>query len=203
MSRTRDFVNMIRSAGLDVIRTYQKHSSIYADVRAPNGVETSFFVLARQGAGRDDLDCLARMRRFARQNPAPTPEAVPIPEPVVTVKPKRRIVKPTTTEAAAATAAAELTPIEFYRLCEWIKGLDMAGIPSLDALTIDAMKKIGQAVSEASVREAMQATETDEPEHWNPLPEPHVVVARELAAFMKKLGEEPSPQFARLMQTIG
>ncbi|MGX0136367.1 hypothetical protein [Cupriavidus metallidurans] len=197
MSRVRDLTNMARGAGLEVLRTYQKHSSTYADVRAPNGVETSFFVLSNQGKGKDDLDCQTRMRRFARQNPAPAPvekPESPAPRRTLTVKKE-----PTTT---ASSAEQDLTPKEFYRLCEWIKGTNMGPILSLEALALFATKHIGQPVSEGAVTEAMEATGTPRPEGWDKLPEPNVIMANELAALFKSLGHVPSRNFERMLATL-
>jgi hypothetical protein len=52
------------------------------------------------------------------------------------------------------------------------------------------------------MREAMTATDTPEPEVWTALPDPHVLLARELAAIQAALGQEPSPSFRRFLGTL-
>jgi hypothetical protein len=58
-------------------------------------------------------------------------------------------------------------------------------------------------VSEETMREAMMATDTHEPEIWTALPEPHVIFAHELAAIQAALGQEPTPLFRRSLATVG
>lgn len=193
-SRLRDLVDMVKDAGLAVVQHYSKAGRVCVDVRAPNGVERTFAISLRPGDARGDLNEHAKIRRFAREN-TPIPPAVELPPPVV--KPKDDMKKPT--ETAAAT---ELTPREFYRLCEWLKQANAASVSGLDVLARAASEAIGQPVSEAAMREAMEATDTAEPDAWNPLPEPHVVLARELEALLKQLGTDPSPLFKRMLTSL-
>ncbi|ACR14994.1 hypothetical protein BcepIL02_gp01 [Burkholderia phage BcepIL02] len=202
-SRIRNLVEMVKDAELEVVRHYSKDGRVCVDVRAPNGVERAFAISLRPGDVRGDLNEQSKIRRFAREN-TPIPPAVDIPAPVVTVKQKRSIVKPADqkAETPASTAAQQLTPIEFYRLCEWLKQANAASVSGLDVLARAASEAIGQQVSEAAMREAMEATDTAEPDAWNPLPDPHVVLAREIEALTKALGHEPSPMFRRLLEAL-
>lgn len=202
-SRLRDLVRMVKETELEVVQHYSKSNRVCVDVRAANGVERSFSLSLRPGDVRGDLNEQGKIRRFAREN-TPTPPAVEIPAPVVTVKPKRSIVKPADQKAdtTATPAAQQLTPIEFYRLCEWLKKQTAADFPSVDALALAGARYMGESVSEGTMREAMLATGTAEPESWTALPDPHVVLARELEALTKALGHEPSPIFRRLLASL-
>jgi hypothetical protein len=202
-SRTRTLVNMVKDAELEVVQHYSKAGRVCVDVRAPNGVERMFAISLRPGDARGDLNEQGKIRRFAREN-TPTPPAVEIPAPVVTVKQKRSIMKPADqkAETPASTAAQQLTPIEFYRLCEWLKKQTVADFASVDALALAGAQYMGESVSEGTIREAMQATGTAEPESWTALPDPHVVLARELEALLKQLGTDPSPTFRRFLASL-
>lgn len=193
-SRTRDLVNMVKDAELEVVQHYSKAGRVCVDVRAPNGVERTFAISLRPGDVRGDLNEQSKIRRFAREN-TPIPPAVELPPPVV--KPKDDMKKPT--ETAAAT---ELTPREFYRLCELLKKVDLSTVASIEVAARHMGAELDMKISEEVLREAMEATDTPEPDAWNPLPEPHVVLARELEALLKQLGTDPSPQFKRLLAAL-
>lgn len=212
-NRTRDLVNMVKDAGLEVVEHYRKHSSVCVDARAPNGVERSFHLLEKSSSTRADLDVQTRIRRFARENPAPgadtlvetieTPLPAPEPRaPAAQLKPQKRILKVMKEKITNVTTAAEqeLTMAEFYRLCEWTKKTVGPNVPSLAALALLATSFIGHTVSEKAVHEAMMATETPEPECWNPPKEPHIIVALELEKFMRSLGAEPSEALLNLLR---
>jgi hypothetical protein len=107
------------------------------------------------------------------------------------------------TEQAAATPIRELTRTEFFKLCEWTKAQGaMTAHTSLAALTAAAAAFFDQQMSEDTLREAMEATGIEEPEHWTPLEDSEVILARELKALMESLGNKPSAQFTRLLATL-
>jgi hypothetical protein len=211
MSRNRDLANMAISAGLEPGKVYQKASSTHIECRAPNGATATFFVMTHQGKGKDDLDCLTRMKRFARTNPAP---ALPAAEAKPTLKKRTIVVKRTPTalevpaedaqESAQESAATrELTHKEFHKLCLWLPGTDaLASVASLEALAVAATKFIGQPVSEKVMREVMEAADTPEPEHWHPLPDAQTIVLQELLALFETTGHQPSRNFQRLLDTV-
>ncbi|MFM0608628.1 hypothetical protein PQR05_29280 [Paraburkholderia sediminicola] len=224
-NRIRDIVNMVKAFELELIQHYMKNGRACADVRAPNGVESTFSLSTGGGSDpRGDQIAQQKMRRFARANaaqesaaatpPAIAAHAAPIASRNQT--PKRTILKTTTKTAEAISrigaelakapvtmAAQDLTPTEFYRLCEWTKQQGtMAAHPNREAIALAATSMIGHTVSEDTIREAMEATEMKEPDHWTPPEEPNVILARELSALMKQLGNEPSPQFSRLLANI-
>lgn len=180
-TRTKELVGMVRDAGLQVARTYTKGNRVCVDAVAPNGLAKMFALSQNPGDMRGDLNERALIRRFARQNG-------------VQEQPEEEVKKDEQTPVL-------LTPAEFYKLCVWVKAAAIEA-PNLEALALLAGRHIGQPVSEAVMREAMTATETAEPDHWHPLPEPHIIVANELAAILKQLGVEPSKNFARLMAAL-
>jgi hypothetical protein len=208
MSRLTDVKNMVRSAGLEPLRAYQKHSSIHVDTAAPNGVEHTFFVLTKPGT-RDDVDFLSRMKRFARANPAPMscPDTQPEKEKEVAESKTLTVRKRTPTFESLElpqTAAAELTTKEVIRLSAWLTDTAiMAEHPNLGALARSATILIGHPVSEAIMRDIMDATDTPEPEHWHPLPDANTIVLKELSTMFEQLGYKPSRLFERLLETVG
>lgn len=193
-SRVRDLVEMVKEAGLEVVQHYAKPGRACVDARAPNGLEKMFAVSIKPSDARGDLNEQSKIRRFAREN-TPIPPAVELPPPVVT--PKENMKK-----GSEAVAAQELTPREFFKLCEWLKSRNCGSVSGLDVLARAASSDLGLTVSEAIMREAMEATDTKEPDAWHPLPDPHTVLARELEALMKSLGQEPSTTFKRLLATL-
>lgn len=220
--RTKDLVRMAHQADLEVIGHYRKGVRFYADTRAPNGVEMTFSLSSgRPEDTRGDLNELSRMKRFARSNPAP--QRVPVTPPVVEppkeesappiahstptktktlTMSKAKIVTQTPASPPGLTQAHDLTPTEFYRLCEWIKVQPLANIPSFDGMAMLASKHAGRGLADSTVREAMAATAIEEPEHWNLPKEPHIIVALELEKFMKSLGAEPSEAFLSLLKPV-
>jgi len=209
MSRLTDVKNMVRSAGLEPLRAYQKHSSIHVDTSAPNGVEHTFFVLTKPGT-RDDVDFLSRMKRFARANPAPmscpdtpTPKEEEVSEPKTLTLKKRAAYDRTAPLEVTTTAAMELTTKEVIRLSAWLTDTAiMAEHPNLGALARSATILIGHPVSEAIMRDIMEATDTAEPEHWHPLPDANTIVLKELSTMFEQLGYKPSRLFERLLETV-
>lgn len=197
-SRLRTLINIAKDAGLDVLNHYQKTNRVWVDVRAPNGATSSFAMRAQ--AGRDvhaDLNDAASVKRFARNNGAQHVEEAS------TSEPKKEEPVTAKQSAEASRAAEQLTMREFYQLCEWLKATPMDGIPNIAALALSATDKIGQVVSEATIREVMDATGTAEPEHWHPLPPADIVVVREMSLLLKALGTKPSSDFTRLAASMG
>jgi hypothetical protein len=190
---------MVKDEGLEVVQHYSKPGRICVEAQAPNGVKQTFALTRNNGDVRGDQNERSRIRRFTREN-TPIPPAVEIPPPVIT--PKRSIVKKSDSQEPSSTAAKDLTPIEFYKLCEWLKGINCATLSGIDVLSRAASSALGQEISELTMREAMTATETPEPDAWHPLPDPHVVLARELEGLLKELGHQPSPTLRRLLATM-
>jgi hypothetical protein len=187
-NRMRLLVGFVREAGLILVNHYQKPNKYCVDVQAENGAARTFWLSIKESDLRGDVNERAAIRRFARQNAI---------EVVVTEE-----VMATKKDVKAEGALDQLTPAEFYKLCEWTKAANWAGIANIEAAATLASTHVKQAVSETVLREAMAATETAEPEHWTVLPEPHVVVARELDSLMKLLGHERSRLFARMMELL-
>ncbi|MGH8432527.1 MAG: hypothetical protein ACREUF_19230 [Solimonas sp.] len=152
----------------------------------------------KDGDARNDMNNRSSIRRWASLNAVPSFTAKAKPD---TDENKTTVKAANKTAAAPTPAEHELSRAEFFRLCEWVRTAINATVPNLEALSIAATKHIGHAVSEETVREAMELTSTPEPEHWKPI-EPHVVVARELDALMKSLGQPTSPAFKRLMESL-
>ncbi|MDN7179054.1 hypothetical protein M0D69_13735 [Caballeronia sp. SEWSISQ10-4 2] len=187
--RKRLLLDMVKDAGLEVVTVGMKNNRVAVDARAGNGLTATFQLsTSSKSDPRGDMNENGRIKRFARQNPAPG-AAPQIEE----------------EEAMSNTtpAAKELTQIEFYRLCEWLKIQDLATYASLEVLTAAAARICSHNVSEATVREAMTATGVTDPEVWTAIPDPQIVLARELAAIQYALGHEPSSLFRRYLETLG
>jgi hypothetical protein len=237
-SRLSILVNMVRAADLDLIEHYSKSNRICAEVRAKNGVKTTFMLSNSRGSDpRGDLNEQSRIRRFAVANGGasvadvmpveaktaavvpPAPKPTEVKPAAIKDKPRQRItMKNMTTNAGAAAlatqaqapavavaskAAQELTPIEFYKLCEYVKQTDLTRSGEFEVAVMRSTDALGCAVSESAFREAMQAVGKTEPDDWTKVEEPHVVVARELLGVMVELGHNPSLAFIRLMNTFG
>lgn len=231
--RTRDMTTMVEVAALTLIRTYQAKARLCADVRAPNGVEMTFSLSTGSRSDvRGDLNEQAKMKRFARLNPAASqsPEQiaqreadlVALPAPAVVHKPRRRLAPVTTPVRRAITPPAppittstitmskapttnvveDFTPRQFYLLCEWLKAQKLPLIPSFDALAMLASQHFGMPASEATIKEAIALTELVEPEHWAPPTEPHQILAQEMVTFMRSLGAEPSAAVISLLKHV-
>lgn len=226
-NRTKDIVSLVEAADLELVRHYREASRTCAEVRAQNGNRHTFSISCNGKSDvRGDQIALQKMRRFARENavkpsveqavtaPLPKKEAPKAPtRTVITMKPR----SPTATfieqavpaaevvsakPAPVSEAAQDLMPKEFYRLCEWIKGVRMAQFPSLEALALHARTSTELPVTEGAASEAMEAVEIALPDHWLAPLDPHVVLARELATLMKSLGNEPSRDFTRFLSSL-
>ncbi len=108
----------------------------------------------------------------------------------------------TMTLTAKTSSAAQLAPVDFYRVCEWLKSQTMANIPSSEALAMLAAQHLGSEVTEADMATAMQATGIKEPMHWAEPTDPHAILVRELSTVMKELGVAESPAFANLRDKL-
>ena len=180
--------DMVLDAGLEIVSTGMKNNRVAIEAKAPNSVVGTFQLSTSSRADpRGDLNEHARIKRFARNNPAPG--AAPAIE-------EEEMPKNTT------PAAQQLTPKEFYLLCELIKKVNVASVSSLEVLASSLGNELGMSVSTDAAREAMEATNTPEPEVWTKLPEPAVLLARELEAIQSALGQEPSALFRRYLATI-
>lgn len=102
---------------------------------------------------------------------------------------------PKPTPTAAAKQIRKLTQIEFYQLCEWLKGAKLQDVATFAELERLAHKGTDIDVSASTIREAYAATKLELPEKLRaPAPPDHVVVAKILSDFMRKLGEAPPPE---------
>lgn len=209
--RQKDIMTMAEHAELAVVGCEKKNSRQYATLVAENGVKRTFSIsIGSKGDARGDLNELGAMKRFSRENrvlpgtpPAdprmPAAPAVPPQSPfpvesprkprTMTTEPKKTTMKlPTKTATVSA-----LTPVDFYKVCEWAKAQELATVPCLEAMAMLAGQRLGQAVPEDEMKLVMDTIGIKEPAHWSEPTDPHAIVARELLHIMKKLGEEPSP----------
>ncbi|CAN7543738.1 hypothetical protein LJR130_003834 [Variovorax sp. LjRoot130] len=96
---------------------------------------------------------------------------------------------------APAKTINKISQISFFKLCTWLQTADLKEAHSYQWIADRASPVVGVTVSPSTVREAYTATGVELPERLRaPAVEPHVYVARELAAFMRKLGENPSEE---------
>ena len=142
---------------------------------------------------RGDQNELSAMKRFARENAEQTTQ----PKNRETLTMQKEKAKP-----AIKISTAQLAPIDFYKVCEWLKGQPLATFPNLEALTLGAAKHIASTVTDADIKTAMDATGIAEPEHWSEPTDPHAILVRELSTMMKELGVTESPAFSRLRAAL-
>jgi len=181
--------DMVLDAGLELVSTGFRNNRVAVEAKAPNGLTRTFQLSTSSRIDpRGDLNEHSNIKRFARQNPAPG-EAPAIEETDMSKKP-------------ATHAEKQLTPIEFYRLCELVKKVNAGTVSGIDVFAAGLGNELGLSVSIETAREAMTATGTPEPAEWTQLPDPHVVLARELAAIQEALGQTPSTLFKRYLETL-
>lgn len=198
-NRTRTIVGMAKDVGLEVVSHYRKASRACVEVRAENGVTSEFDISCGSREDRKgDLIMLSRMRRFARTNAlAPLTTAdLETEEPVA--KETLTLKKP---EPVKGTRI-ELTPKEFYTLCEWVKATKLLASCALEQLCDAATMETGAFIQAEVMCEAMEATGTPAPEHWTAMPPAPELIARELATMMEALGTKPSALFSRYLKSL-
>lgn len=192
-NRTKTLINMARGTDSEVLRQYMKQNRVCIDVRAVNGVEQTFCISNKQGDLRGDLNEQARLKRFAKNNAPTKPVEEPVTKETLTLKKL----------PLAGATLAQPTPIEFYKLCEWIKKEDLEKHADIKALAQVAGVEVAPSVGEVhTVSEAIQATGLAGPEHWLPPVDPIRALTRELSLFMEALGNKPSPTFTRLLKFL-
>ncbi len=191
--RQKDIMTMAQMAELAAVRTEKRGNRQFITCRADNSVEREFSInLSGRGDPRGDQNELSAMKRFARENADQN-------------QTKKR---ETLTMAKAAdkytvkSTTAELTPVDFYKVCEWLKAQPLANFPNKEALTLGAAKHIGSTVTDADITTAMDTISISEPPHWSEPTDPHAILVRELSTMMKELGVNASPAFARLRDKL-
>ena len=165
-----------------------------------NGVEREFSIsLGSKSDPRGDLNELSAMKRFARENAEQTPQ----PKHRNTLTMQKDKAKPTIKISTPSEPVVRaLTPVDFYRACEWLKQQNLATFPSMDALVLGAAKHIETAFLLHDMKVAMETVGISEPAHWSEPTDPHTILVRELAMMMKELGVAASPAFARLSAAL-
>ena len=188
--RQKDITTMAEQAELTALRCGKRSGRQFIQCRADNGVEREFSIsLGSKSDPRGDQNELSAMKRFARENAEQTPQ----PKTRETLSMQKDKANP-----ALKISVAQLAPVDFYKVCEWLKSQPLATFPDLEALALGAAKHIGSAVTEADITTAMDATSITAPAHWAEPTDPHAIIVRELATMMKELGHAASPAFARL-----
>lgn len=193
-NRTKTLINMARGTDSEVLRQYMKQNRVCIDVRAANGVEQTFCIPNKQGDLRGDMNEQARIKRFAKINGTvcETVETKPVTEKITLKK-----------LPLAGATLAQPTPIEFYKLCEWIKKEDLTKHADIKALAQVAGVEVAPSVGEIhTLSEAIEATGLECPEHWLPPVDPIRALTRELSLFMEALGNKPTPTFTRLLKFL-
>lgn len=192
--RQKDIITMAEQAELTAVRTEKRNCRQFITCRADNGVEREFSVsTGSRSDPRGDQNELSAMKRFARENAEQTPKTQPKPRETLSMT------KATTkTDAAATTSVQALTPVDFYRACEWVKAQSLANFPNMEALVLGAAKHIESAFMVSDMQVVMKTIGISEPAHWAEPTDPQTILVRELHSMMKDLGVTASPAFARL-----
>jgi hypothetical protein len=95
-----------------------------------------------------------------------------------------------------------LSPVDFYKVCTWLKSQVLENCPSLEALTLQASQFIGTGMTDDEMKLVMQTTETAEPAHWSEPTDPLTIVVRELELMMAELGHKSTPVFEKLANKL-
>lgn len=200
--RQKDLKVLAEEAGLTVLRPVQRRNRVALMCEAPNG-NTAEFTLSNGNTNdaHGDLNERARMRRFARENPAPaTPPqpAQPQKAPSMPARTPATMADQLAAATIAATQVLDLSPVEFLRLSLWLSNQNLALLPSVDALVMEAGKHLGKPVEEGTVRNAMREMALTDPAHWGEPTDPQAIIVRELGLLMQSLGHTPTPAWVKL-----
>lgn len=197
--RQKDLKVLAEEAGLTVLRPVQRRNRVALMCEAPNGV-TAEFTLSN-GSSNDahgDLNERARMRRFARENPAPATPPQPQKATSMPARTPATMAEQLAATNIAATQVLDLSPVEFLRLSLWLSNQDLARLPSVDALVMEAGKHLGKPVEEGTLRNAMREMALTDPAHWGEPTDPQAIIVRELGLLMQSLGHTPTPAWLKL-----
>lgn len=199
--RQKDITTMAEMAELVAVSAEKRNGRQYITCRADNGAERAFSIsLGSKGDARGDQNELSAMKRFARENAEQTPQ--PKKRDTLTMtKPDRN--KPTVTiDPNQEPVVKAMSPVDFYRACEWLKVQNLQTFPDIDALVLGAAKHIETAFLVEDVTVAMKTVGISAPAHWAEPTDPHAILVRELSTVMKELGVAESPAFARLRDKL-
>ena len=192
--RQKDITTMAELAELTALRCEKRNGRQFVRCRADNGVEREFSIsLGSKSDARGDQNELSAMKRFALENAEQTPQ--PKTRETLTMQKAKPAIK---IDGITEPVVKALTPVDFYRACEWLKQQNLANFPSMDALVLGAAKHVETAFLVDDMKVAMETVGISEPPHWSEPTDPHTILVRELATMMKELGHAASPAFARL-----
>lgn len=202
--RQKDIITMAELAELAVVRAEKRDGRQWITCSAENGVERNFSIsLGSRSDPRGDQNELSAMKRFARENAVRPTETV---QPTQPPKRETLTMAKDTTKPTIKIIAPQLAPIDFYKVCEWVKAEhtkhQLAHFPNIEAMSLAAAKHIGSPATDADITAALGATDIKEPEHWAEPTDPHAILVRELNTVMKELGVNASPAFARLRAAL-
>lgn len=197
---------MAEQAGLTAVKFDCRQSRHYLMCEADNGNRLEFWLSTASILDpRAEQNELSRMKRFARENAAPTkaqnvtqpPQTPPKEKPNMTA-PRAAATIDITPKTKPDAQVLDLSPTEFLRLAMWLQNQDLAIIPSMDVLVLECNKHMGRPVEEGSVRSAMGELNKQEPAHWGEPTDPQAIIAREVGRMLKELGMTPTDAFTKL-----
>lgn len=212
--RQKDLKVMAEASGVTPLKFDRRKSRVYLMCEAENGATREFSVSTGGTSDvRGDQNEQSLMKRWARENAKPesTPQPKKAPAtmqtPVAKLSPRQSasMGEQLATQMSGKTVTkepAELGMKDMFRLCTWMKLGDLAKVPSMEALVLEASKHLGVAVQESTVREAMDATGVTEPVHWSEPSDPQAIIVREIGLLLKGLGQAPTDAFSKLAAAI-
>lgn len=203
IKRERELEDMVAKAGLELMNFNKNGAHYQLTLRAPNGATRRFAMAKTPSDVRGDLNQLAVLNRWARENPAPetamsiamrTARDPGMPTIVPPNEPKEKTMTPTASKEAA------LTHIEFYKVCEWLKASsDIVDKPITAAqLAAVASTAVGFKVPEGQLAQCLEAVGVKLVSPSMKTADAIRCVTRELHTLMKQLGHEPSKELAAL-----
>ena len=199
--RQKDIITMAEQAELTAVSAEKRNGRQYITCRADNGVERSFSIsLGSRSDARGDQNELSAMKRFARENAEHPPQ--PNKRDTLTMTKTDRTKPTITIDPSQEPVVKALSPVDFYRACEWLKAQNLQTFPNMDALVLGAAKHVETAFLVDDMVVAMKTTGITEPPHWSEPTDPHTILVRELHNMMKDLGVTAIPAFARLRDQL-
>lgn len=195
---------MAEQAGLTPVAFDVRNSRNYLRCEADNGNQAEFWLACVTTLDpRAEQNELSRMKRFARNNAAPSSATKPAPEQEQQPTLEKTEAMNQKPAAPAKTAQVlDLSPVHFLRLSMWLNNQDLATYCNLDALALAAGKHLDCAVEESTILTAMAEVQKDAPARWSEPTDPMAIMARELARLLNELNVPPTDAFKRLAASL-
>lgn len=214
VKQERELRQLVRRVGLDLVNLTNTSGHYHLTIEAPNGAQRKLVVSGSSGDHRAAKNTEADLRRFLRENQAPSgaaPEprvaSVP-PPPAAAPMPAAPAPQPVETPAMPKKGSSftrnNLTDAEKFRFYEWLKTADLAGIYTKPALAERASQAMGMTITTGNAEGGLKVVGRELPidpaRRIKPATPNERVLARALLALMSSLGQQPDAELRALAE---